>query len=481
MTGSRRRPAGLARFIATLTAGVIAVIIGLCVVFIMTTTRMERMANRINETAAEIALMHRFSVELLLYRRDMLLDQIGEDTAARARMELHFEKADDALDRLMISGPAGAGGGTFLDVAERFREFGRVARDPRRSPIAMRGLVDHVIESVEAHEAELQSRMDAYAEEARRLNRESDLIAWTCLLVAPALVALSGFVLWRRIARPVFSLIDVAERFGRHELDARAPVDRDDEMGELARTFNGMAEDIQQHERDRREFAGAVVHDLNAPLTVIGGAAHLLMKGLPPEKSRAWLERIIAQTRRLTAMTEDLLESSRILAGQLDLHLSPVDLSNLVAVTVREQGLVHPRREIRWTVPEPCVVLIDERRIQRVLDNLISNAVKYSDTTSPVEVTLDVDAHRATISIADRGSGISEEELRQLFKPFSRLARTERKVRGTGLGLFSVKQIIDAHHGSIRIESEKGRGTTVRVDFLRDAGDDQEGGTPGDS
>jgi signal transduction histidine kinase len=159
----------------------------------------------------------------------------------------------------------------------------------------------------------------------------------------------------------------------------------------------------------------------------------------------------------------ELLDVSRITSGRLKLEVGEVDL---VAVT-REvatrcaEDAARARCELRLDVPETVVGAWDRLRLDQVLQNLLSNALKYGHG-QPVEVTVRADADSATVTVRDHGIGIAEEDQARLFQKFERMA-SERHYSGFGLGLWIVKQILDAMGGSIHVESAPGRGSTFRV------------------
>ncbi len=465
------RPSGLARFIAWQVAILIGVFLVQTIASTAVTTRLEQMMMRVNDEAIRMNIANDIAIEMLMYRRDALLARVTNDTSMESSSKRHLESAASLLDRLSdrISDPVERR--TFGGLLRQHAIFQEsLAQKPINDPIEYRGRVDRVIVAVEEYRQLMQARMDAVEEDGRQLNRLADGILWSLACITPFVLVASGLSLWRRIARPVFGLVEAAERFGAGDLGARAPLHRQDELGILSRTFNSMADDIQAREQDRHNFMCAVVHDLSSPIAVIGGAAHLLLNGLPPDKARHWHERVLEQSNRLSAMNDDLMESARIGAGQLRIERKMVDLSRLASTIVTEQKLVHGQRTINWRQTEPIMLLIDEKRIARVLANLITNAVKYSDPPAEIDVRIDLQPGKVIVAIADHGSGMSREEIEQLFKPFGRLARTNRKTRGTGLGLYSVKQIMKAHDGSLEVDSEPGRGTTVRAIFPRTPG-----------
>ena len=246
----------------------------------------------------------------------------------------------------------------------------------------------------------------------------------------------------------------------------RAPVLREDEMGHVARTFNSMAEMIGDREKERMRFVATVAHDLKNPLVVIGGAAQLLRNKemrLTREERAEWLGNIVKNTQRLEAMIGDLVDGVQAETGQIVLDIREFDLAKLARELVAEHGSATGSHLVRYEGAESCSVNGDRTRVERVLMNLLSNATKYSPRGSEVELKLLAEGRHAVLTVRDEGAGIAPADLPRLFQPFARLERTRTMAGGTGLGLASVKKIVEGHGGSIVIRSKLDEGTTVEV------------------
>ncbi len=222
--------------------------------------------------------------------------------------------------------------------------------------------------------------------------------------------------------------------------------------------------------RVRTDVLHAAAHDLRAPVTTILGHADLLRLKLgretPPDV--AWLRTqataIRAGAQRIRAMVEEVLDVARLQAGQaLELHPEPVDLGALV------QEVARPRETsasgavpLVVDVPVGLVVVGDRARLERVVDNVLGNAIKYSTGGTPVTVTVRAQDAGVVIVVRDQGVGIPADELPHLFVPFFR-ASTARGIAGIGIGLAGVKTIVEQHGGTVGIESAVGVGTTVTI------------------
>jgi len=219
------------------------------------------------------------------------------------------------------------------------------------------------------------------------------------------------------------------------------------------------------------EFVGLVSHELRTPLTSISGYVELLddpETGPLNGDQREFLAIIDRNAGRLRTLVDDLLFVARLEAGRLDLRLADVDLAELVSHAVDSARPRAARRGValRVDATRPAVVRGDADRLAQLLDNLVSNALKFTLRDGSVEARLDLQDGHARIRVADSGIGIAEDELGHLFERFYRASTAiNQQVPGTGLGLYICKAIAEAHGGSIEVESEVDGGTTFQVEL----------------
>jgi two-component system sensor histidine kinase MtrB len=270
----------------------------------------------------------------------------------------------------------------------------------------------------------------------------------------------------RGVFAPLLQVREAILRFGAGDRNARLPTDAPRELTEVAETFNGMADRIQGERRRRLEFLAAVAHDMSNPLMALKLSAGVARE-LPPdseEKLRQLLTRVDRQVFRLQQMLGDLLDASRIEAGQLELRRGEIDLRQLVDESI---GLYQPLpalHTLRVSMPDaPVAVDADETRITQVLNNLLSNAIKYSPEGGAISVALRIEERCAVLTVTDEGVGIAPDELTQVFEPFRRSRTVKDLIPGVGLGLSVVRRIVTAHGGAIHVWSTLGEGTTFEV------------------
>lgn len=226
-------------------------------------------------------------------------------------------------------------------------------------------------------------------------------------------------------------------------------------------------EELRELDRLKGEFVATVSHELRTPLTSISGYAELLLAGDTNEKHRRMIEVIDRNSRRLLTLVEDLLTLSRVDSGELARMDEDVDLVDLIgsASAVLEPTLAAAGVQIQVLAPAGLPAVLGSRsQLERVLLNLMSNALKFSDAGGTITVRAELVADDVQFSVEDTGMGIPAEEHAKLFTRFFRTAEARRRaIQGTGLGLAVVREIVERHHGVVGVRSALGEGTTMTV------------------
>ena len=228
---------------------------------------------------------------------------------------------------------------------------------------------------------------------------------------------------------------------------------------------------LRELDQLKNEFVGVVAHDLRSPMTVIAGYVDTVLQrwdDLTDEMKRELLGVASKNTKRLSVLVEDVLQVARIESGDFPYEIAPFDLGALVRRTVAEMTSARPERPVCADVPESLPEAFgDEDRQWRVLTNLVSNAQKFSPDDVPVVVTVRAREAYLEVSVVDRGPGIAAEDLPRLFGKFARLAGAPGGEKGTGLGLYICKALVEAQGGTIDATSRVGAGTTLRYTVPR--------------
>jgi signal transduction histidine kinase len=220
----------------------------------------------------------------------------------------------------------------------------------------------------------------------------------------------------------------------------------------------------------RDTFVSIASHELRTPLTSIVGYADLLVRKDPPtDTRRQWLKNILDNSQKIADMVDELLNVSRIQSGKINLKISEVDLNELVDDRLPLHIESTSKHNFMLELPENLPpVRVDRDKSGQIISNLVSNAVKYSPQGGSITVSAcpDFERNRVVISVKDQGIGIAEEDLQTLFKTFHRIQRKETSgVRGSGLGLYIVKEWIEAMGGEVWVTSEMNKGSTFFVSF----------------
>ena len=229
---------------------------------------------------------------------------------------------------------------------------------------------------------------------------------------------------------------------------------------------------LKQLDRLRAEWNAVIAHDLRQPLNAIALNAQLIAR---KKKDGADVgrpvEQITASARRLNRMINDLLDLSRLEARQLKLVRQPVDLGSLVHVSIERMAAEAPDRAFEVRIPAGLpFVDVDADRIMQVLDNLLSNAIKYGTAETPIEIDIALRELELVVAVINQGPGIAPEDLPHLFQRFHRVGKeSQRHIKGVGLGLYIVQQLIEAHGGRVQAESMPGGKTIFRFSLPRSA------------
>ncbi len=304
-------------------------------------------------------------------------------------------------------------------------------------------------------------------EEARFLNRVNQalVIGGTGALLIALIV---GVFLARTLTRPIKDLTLAATRMAQGELEQQVQVRSRDEIGQLAQAFNLMSQQIARANQLRRQMTADIAHDLRTPLTVIAGYIESMRDGvLQPTPQR--LDLIYQEIERLQKMVNDLRMLSQADAGELNLHPQPVQPLALLERAAQLFQHHASQAGITLTVDaheHVASILVDEDRMMQVLDNLISNALRYTPSGGKVTLRARMDGKRVLLQVADTGSGIPAEELPHIFERFHRVDPSRHSESGgSGLGLAIVRALVEAQGGKVSAESELGKGTTISVEF----------------
>lgn len=351
------------------------------------------------------------------------------------------------------------------------------------SSLQVRPRISTIEQAIFQAETALRGRTSSRVNRASQETADAERTALASLVIALALAVLISIWLIRSISRPITDLEmgmhAVAEGDFSHEL--RIPADRQDEFGRLAASYDAMARRLQELDKLKAEFISIASHELKTPINVILGYVELLQEGIYGRLSseqREVCDTITMQANNLTRLVRRLLDVSRFEAGAGKLEVRPFKVTHLLETLESSFNVLAMQRGITFTIVRdddlPEDVRWDEDRMNEVIGNLLSNAFKFTPRGGEVELSaMRADEH-IQIQVRDTGAGIPPAQLPNVFQKFYQADnQSQANAKGTGLGLAIAKQIVEAHKGSISVESELGHGTTftirmpVRADFRR--------------
>jgi two-component system sensor histidine kinase BaeS len=289
-------------------------------------------------------------------------------------------------------------------------------------------------------------------------------IAIAASVVAAVVVSIG---LSTRVSRPIGRMAQASSRIAAGHYAERVPVSSDDEIGQLAESFNTMAASLESTERRRLQLVGDVAHELRTPIATLDGYLEGLEDGVIKPSEPTW-KLLRGETSRLSRLVNDLQELWRAEARQLPLRLTTVDIETEVRAAAQrfETQAQEQDIEIR-TVLETSrpTARADAERLGQIIDNFLSNAIRYSPRASVVTLSAARAGDRVAVSVTDQGPGLTDEQLERVFERFYRVdASRSRALGGSGIGLAIARALAEAMGGRVEAHSEgEARGATFRV------------------
>ena len=296
------------------------------------------------------------------------------------------------------------------------------------------------------------------------------------ILTLVAAFIVSMVVLWL-LMKSLRGIIKTVRKFSEGDLRARIPIRTKGELAELSVTINSMAEtilrnmdELKEVDKLRRDLIANISHDIRTPISIIHGYIEtLLMKydSLDAQKQQEYLQIVMKSTERLKRLMTDLFELSKLESRQIKPKMEPFFMFDLLQDLGRKYKLLAQERNIELETELPSkmpVVCADIALIERVMQNLIDNALNYTPEKGMVKIKLEEQSKQVSISVINTGPGIAAEELPKIFNRYYKLENS-RSSRGTGLGLAIVKNILEIHRTDIRVRSERHGDTVFSFDL----------------
>jgi signal transduction histidine kinase len=294
-------------------------------------------------------------------------------------------------------------------------------------------------------------------------------IIYAGMLFSIGAVIIVSILFARYMAAPIQRLNEAALGIAKGDLDREIDLNRNDEFGTLADSLNHMAgtlradnEKLKRLNEKQSQFFADITHEVRNPLHTISGALEMLeLEKLPPEKKKQYMVTAQKQIKRIARLFEDIKTLQRYDFDENFINRERIDLVDIVreVVTVYQPMAQKKNLDIKTKDLKPSIVFADPDKMEQVIENLISNAIKYT-LEGEVEIGFKKEAEVVEVYVKDTGPGIGKEHLDRLFDRFYRTDKARSRDKGgTGLGLSVVKGILNAHQSDIRVESEEGKGS----------------------
>jgi signal transduction histidine kinase len=365
--------------------------------------------------------------------------------------------------------------GQLLDVTRKIVDAGTAGTPARATSLRYRAellaidLNQHATELANATTARTDVLIDQNASAYTR-SRNLFIAAAAGAIV---LALLLGFVLSWSVIGPIQRIDSRLAAIASGNFSGQVDVTNRDELGALATNVNRMNDELQRLYKEleaasqhKSDFLASMSHELRTPLNAIIGFSQVLREGMVGEvneKQKEYLEDILSSGNHLLSLINDVLDLSKVVAGQVELDVAPFSLRDALesgVVMVRERAT---KDGVQVTIAESSGVNVvdgDERRVRQVIFNLLSNAVKFTPAGGSVDVRTAQVNGEVRVSVADTGPGIAREDLDRIFEEFQQTEAGLEQREGTGLGLALSKRLVELHGGRIWVESEIGEGST---------------------
>lgn len=298
------------------------------------------------------------------------------------------------------------------------------------------------------------------------------LIIWISSLFTMILsTSVISLVSKQILINPLAEINNAAKRFANGEVKKRVNIKSNDEIGELANSFNIMAESLEKVENNRREFISNVSHELRSPITSIKGFIAGIIDGVIPKNKEAYyLERVYSEISRLTRLINDLLDLSSIESGKLKFHIKKIDINELIRLCVINNERKIKEKGILLQVVlqgKNCYVNSDEDKLIQIITNLLDNAIKYCYNDGIIRISTYLKGPKVFVEIYNNGPSISDEEIRHIWDRFYKSDKSRTNKVSTGLGLSIVRMILMQQGEEIWVNNDKEKGVAFTFSLTR--------------
>ena len=286
------------------------------------------------------------------------------------------------------------------------------------------------------------------------------LVIWLCAFFA---IAISAFIIYyfsdRILIKPLEKINNTAKAISKGEFDMRVNISSDDEIGDLAKSFNYMADSLIDIENMRKSFIANISHELRSPMTSINGFIVGMLDGtIPQEKWSYYLSIVSSEIKRLIRLINDLLDLARLESGEFSIKMGVFDINELI-----RERVIKFEDKINKKNINVDVILVDNKlkvkgdrdRVDQVITNLLDNAIKFVPDGGTIRIGTSIKANKLLVGVFNDGPGIPKEEIKYIWDRFHKVDKARSKGGGTGLGLSIARQIMNQHNETIWVESSE--------------------------
>ncbi len=297
------------------------------------------------------------------------------------------------------------------------------------------------------------------------LNEHFFLAGWiTVCLTIIIIVFLS-----KGITKPLLKMKEATSQMSKGEFSVSLPITSDDELGDLAKSIELLATDLNYLKQERNEFLASISHELRTPLTYIKGYADIVQKRkLPDEEREKYLKIIVEESNRLSVLIKELFDLAKMDQNSFAIQKERIELKPFFTKMEQRLFLAFQEKGLHFTLqcPQNIFIQADPLRLEQILLNLLDNSIKYSQPGGDIKLKAWQRKKAIHLAVQDNGKGIPEKELPLIFNRFYRVDKSRtRSLGGTGLGLAIVKELVHAHGAQIHVKSKEHAGTEVELIF----------------
>ena len=296
-------------------------------------------------------------------------------------------------------------------------------------------------------------------------------VKWMIAAILFLMIAIVLTTKWlKKLIHPIQEMEVAARQVSKGDYSIQVPVTSNDEVGQLAKAFNEMAESIHLEEEKKREFLENVSHELRTPLSYVKGYTQAILDGVisDQQEETKYLQLISRETLRMQQLVADLMELTKMEGNQVPLQTSPMAFAQFIEdfAVKYEQILIEKKLKLQLQLDPDPIIMADERKMEQILQNIFDNAIHYTDANGSISVILEQNKDTCRLTIADTGCGIPDQDLPYIMNRFYRVNKARsRSNGGSGLGLSIVKKLVELQNGEITIESKAEMGTKVILVF----------------